>query len=608
MASMLGGLTGGREYVLKIVADVKDAVKGVDTVATKTTSMKDKMLGIGKGIATGLAAAAVVKFGTDCVSAAADANDAMDAVNAAFGSSSKEIENFSKGAAENMGMSADQFQIMAAQTGNLLQSVGINSKDAAKQTEVLTQRAADMAAIWGGSTDEAMTAINKALVGGTKGLQKYGVKISASEIQTRAMAKGYTDASGKVTDAGKAIAAQELILEKTKNMQGKFAENSKDLGSQQDILKAKMRDLQVTIGTALLPIISKIMEVAAPLIDFISKNIGWLAPLAGMILGVVAAIKVWTAVQMAFNIVMTANPIVLVAAAIAALVAGIIWAYKNVKWFRDAVDAMGRAVVAAFEWIKNAAAVVFNWIKKNWPLLLAILTGPFGAAAALVIKNWDTIKNAAIGVFTWLKKNWPLLLAIITGPIGLAVLTIARHWDGIKNGFGNVIGWFRLNIRNLYNLIIWPFQQAWGYISKIGGWITGMFGGLWHGINNAMSGLADVIKWPFMLAFDAIKYLWNSTVGGFGFSVPSWIPGIGGKGFTIPEMASGGIVTRPTVALLGEAGREAVIPLDRASGLGMGAQTVVFNIYALTASSEVGKQVYNSLKEYERVSGARVGG
>lgn len=608
MASLLGSLGGGREYVLKIIADVKDAVKGVDTVATKTSSMKDKMLGIGKGIATGLAAAAVVKFGTDCVSAAADADDAMDAVNASFGGASKEIERFSKGAADNMGMSADQFQMMAAKTGNLLQSVGINSADAAKSTEVLTQRGADMAAIWGGSTEDAMAAINKALVGGTKGLQKYGVKIDAGEIKTRAMAKGYVDASGKVTQAGQAIAAQELILEKTKNMQGAFADNSKDLGSQQDILKAKMRDLQVTIGNALLPIIIKLMEVVGPLMDFISANIGWIAPLAGMILGVVAAIKAWTIAQAALNLVMTVNPIVLIAAAIAALVAGIIWAYKNVEWFRNAVDAMGRGVVAAFNWILDVGKKVFGWIKANWPLLVAILTGPFGVAVLLIKRNWDTIVNAGRAVFNWIRNNWPLLLAIITGPFGLAVLTIKRNWDSIVSFARNTVTLIRNALGGLYNVIIWPFKTAWEYVQKIPGWITGLFGGLWNGINNAMAGIANVIKYPFELAFNAIKYLWNSTVGGFGFEVPSWVPGLGGKGFRIPEMASGGIVTRPTIALLGEAGREAVIPLDRPNALATAQpQTIVFNVYALTATSEVGKQVFNALKEYERVSGIKVG-
>ena len=51
------------------------------------------------------------------------------------------------------------------------------------------------------------------------------------------------------------------------------------------------------------------------------------------------------------------------------------------------------------------------------------------------------------------------------------------------------------------------------------------------------------------------------------------MPGIGGKGFDVPDipmLAQGGIVTSPTLAMIGEAGPEAVIPLNRAGGMGIG--------------------------------------
>lgn len=53
-------------------------------------------------------------------------------------------------------------------------------------------------------------------------------------------------------------------------------------------------------------------------------------------------------------------------------------------------------------------------------------------------------------------------------------------------------------------------------------------------------------------------------MGGFGFSLPSWIPKVGGKRFSIPMMAEGGIIIQPTMAMVGEAGYpEAVIPLPK---------------------------------------------
>ena len=91
-------------------------------------------------------------------------------------------------------------------------------------------------------------------------------------------------------------------------------------------------------------------------------------------------------------------------------------------------------------------------------------------------------------------------------------------------------------------------------------------------------------------------------MGGFGFEVPSWVPFAGGKSFKIPRMAAGGIVSSPTIALLGEAGPEAVVPLSRGGGFG----TTIINVYALTANAEVGRKVYEALQEYERTSGRAI--
>jgi len=588
--ALLGG-GGGREYVLKIIADVTDAVKGVDEVSTKTSSMKDKMIGVGKGVAAGLAAGAVIEFGKSTINAAADADDANDMMQAAFGETASYFDKFAKNAADNMGLSETAFKGMAAETGNLLQSVGINAGDAAVQTETMTQGAADMAAIWGTDVPTAMDAINKGMVGSTKGLTQFGVKISSAEVEARAMSKGYVDASGKVTDAGKAIAAQELILEKTANVQGAYADNSKDLGSQQDILKAKMANLQAGIGAGLLPVITKLMQLAQPIIDFITQNIDVLGPLAIGIGAVTAAMWLW-------NAAMAANPISLVVIAIAALVAGIMIAYQKVDWFHDLIQGLWEGIQAGF-----------NWVKENWPTLLAILTGPIGIAVLVITRNWDTIVGAFQTAVDWIATIVGTVFNILTLPFRQAIDAAKWIIDEIPGAFRTAVTGITTALGDVWNIIKKPFVDGWAAAQTAGDTVINWFKGIWNVINNAFSGLSDVIKYPFEVAFNAIKRLWNSTVGGFGFSVPSWVPGLGGKGFHIPEMAKGGIVTRPTIALIGERGPEAVIPLGMIAQMpsATAAANIVINVYALTASAEVGRQVYEALREYERISGKPIG-
>jgi len=73
--------------------------------------------------------------------------------------------------------------------------------------------------------------------------------------------------------------------------------------------------------------------------------------------------------------------------------------------------------------------------------------------------------------------------------------------------------------------------------------------------------------------FNGIASLWNNSIGKLSFKFPSFVPGLGGKGFEVPNipmLADGGIVNRATLAIIGESGPEAVVPLSRAGEFGMG--------------------------------------
>jgi hypothetical protein len=314
-------------------------------------------------------------------------------------------------------------------------------------------------------------------------------------------------------------------LKQTGDAQGDFARTSGGLANQQRILSAQVDNWQAGLGQMLLPAmlaLTKAVNAAIPVLSsfgtWIKNNAIWLGPLAAALALVVTvgythaavlklqtmltkeaiaqnviykgAMLIWTGVQKAataaqwlWNAALTANPIGLVVVAIAALVAGIIIAYKKVGWFRAGIQAMGKAAVAAFNWIKQAAGVL-----------------------------WGVMKT----VFSWT-------------PLGI----VTKH-------FGAIVGFFK---------------------------------GLPARIKSGLSTVATTLTTPFKTAFNAIAALWNNTVGRISFTVPSWVPKLGGNGFSMPQipmMADGGIVTSPTLALLGEAGPEAVVPLSKGRGMGRG--------------------------------------
>jgi hypothetical protein len=106
--------------------------------------------------------------------------------------------------------------------------------------------------------------------------------------------------------------------------------------------------------------------------------------------------------------------------------------------------------------------------------------------------------------------------------------------------------------------------------------VDSVFGFIKSAISASLSvikGYFQLVLLPYKLMFNGIAALWNNSIGKLSFKAPSWVPGFGGKGFDVPNipmLAQGGIVTSATLAVIGEAGPEAVVPLSRAGEFGMG--------------------------------------
>jgi hypothetical protein len=137
-----------------------------------------------------------------------------------------------------------------------------------------------------------------------------------------------------------------------------------------------------------------------------------------------AATIAWTGVQWLLNAALTANPIGLVVVAIAALIAIIVVIATKTDWFQ-------RLWAVAWGGIKAAAIAVWNWIRDNWPKLLAILTGPFAPAALLIMANWDRIKAATQAVFGFVAS---FVRARISEVVG-AARTVANAYIAIRDAF-----------------------------------------------------------------------------------------------------------------------------------------------------------------------------
>lgn len=331
-----------------------------------------------------------------------------------------------------------------------------------------------------------------------------------------------------------------------------------------DVMKGIRDGDMLTFATGLGDLASSVANLGADLLDLgkkIAQNgVAWVKSSAASVaakakdiaasvahkaatIASTVATQAQAAAQWVLNAAMTANPVLLVVAGLAALVAAFVIAWKNSETFRE-------IVTGAFDKVKAVAEAVWNWVSDNWPLLLAILTGPFGLAVLAIVKHRDKIielfTTVKAGIETALAKIW----STITDPFYRAFSSVRDFLDDMKDAFVVVV----------------------------------------EAIGKVYAGV-----------FNAIARAWNNTVGALSFSVPDWVPIMGGKGWDVPnipevKLASGGIVTSPTRALIGEAGPEAVIPLDRLGQMG------TINVYMPPGSN--GQDVVDALTRWQRRNGA----
>jgi hypothetical protein len=262
---------------------------------------------------------------------------------------------------------------------------------------------------------------------------------------------------------------------------------------------------------------------------------------------------------------LAALPFVLIGLAIAALILLVI---RN--W-----DTIVNATKVAFDFVKGAVEGAFNWISENWPLLLAVLTGPIGIAVLLISRNWDTIKEGATAVWQWIQEKW----------------------EAIKDAIGSAINFIKSYIDLLVNVYFrWPMAA----VTVLVDFITDKFNslvdiirGVVDQIGGVIGRMVDVIKAPI----NALFRVWNGLELRIPrVDIPEWIPVIGGKsfgGFTIPfpdlpQLAKGGVLTGPTLFMGGESGTEIVAPeeLLRAIVSEEGSRgNYTLNLYPRTADS-----------------------
>jgi hypothetical protein len=582
------------------------------------------------------AAAAIGTFTSvisPAIKAASDFQEATSKVNVIFGRASKSVKNFADSAARNLGQSKQAVLDAAGTFGTFGKAAGLAGEDLSTFTTDFVTLATDLASFNNTSPEEAVQAIGAALRGESEPLRRYGVLLNDAVLKQEAMTLGIYKGKGALTAQQKILAAQSAIYKQTNDAQGDFMRTSDGLANSQRTLKATFDDVKVSIGNAFLKNAEGATKNILFLIDALKKIPKPTGEAETKLGNFAREANGWT------------NPILSLGKALTLL--------------RQAVEGAGPATGAWNNNLRRSAqqtmrmsdeAGIFNKKFQETETTLGGATKEVDSYAKALKEGLsnalDDAKDAlddaktafndfAFSVATSIKSAFSFADAQTAGEE-----TGAGFIQGLREQVGGIIEYSR-KIQTLLdrNLSKDALQKVLESGEKAGGLIADQLiaGGqaaidetnaLVNSANMAAEkvGMNAAAKWyqqgidtaqkmvtgitteldrltpKLMAKMDAIATKLKRNVDinvTVTERVNKIVTTIAGGG--IPRMAEGGIVTKPTLALIGEAGPEAVVPLSK-----MGQMSSSSNITVNVQGADP-QQVVNALERYVRQNGALPG-
>jgi phage-related minor tail protein len=401
-----------------------------------------------------------------------------------------------------------------------------------------------------------------------------------------------------------------------------------------------------SVGQTIGEVFAVVVEGAIALVNGIKEVVQWMNEHKAIMAAVAAVVGILTTAITAYNVV---NGI---KAAMDAAQVTTVWALVAAHW---AQVTAAMAAIAPYVLIVAAIAAVIAiivlcvmyWdeivaaVKKAWEKIKEVLaqwgewidTNVIQPVVKFFSDLWNSVKTAALNAWNGIKSTWSAVKAwfnsTVVQPVKnffsnmwTSVKTAASNaWSGIKNTWSAVKNWYNTTVvqpvrnffSNMWSGIKNAGSNAWSGIKNVWSGVSGFFSGIVGKVKTVFSKVKDHILSPYRNAINAVKNLFsklklafpNIKLPHFGISPKGWKIGDLLKG-SIPKLSidwykDGGIMMKPTVFGVngnsimagGEAGPEAILPIDRLEGYIAGAIERHMNVVNLQSLADAIEELAN---------------
>ncbi len=226
----------------------------------------------------------------------------------------------------------------------------------------------------------------------------------------------------------------------------------------------------------------------------------------------------------------------------------------------DLVKAVFQIIIDAI--VNSSIVELFTTVfQAAWDGIVAIFTD----LGTWFSDRWTEVTTALSNVGTWFTDMFQKAWNGLTGIFANIGTWFGERWNDVTNALANVATWFGTIFASAYNAVVNAFSNIGGFFSGVWATVKSIFVNAGQMVGSAVGG-------AFKSAVNAVLGTIENVVNGFigmingVLDTVRGLPGLGWVGsigyVSLPRLARGGIVDSPTVAMIGEAGKEVVMPLE----------------------------------------------
>jgi hypothetical protein len=227
---------------------------------------------VGAALASFGVAAKAIQFTQKTIEEAKNLQQNLFALDLIFGSLSPQMENFAKNAA-TIGLSQAEAAKASVFLGSVMKQSGFEIDDVADKTETLVSLAADLALVYQYDVQEALLGMTALFRGEYDPIEKFGVAMKQSEINAELAARKLDHLTGSQRRLQEQTIRYELFLQRANDSMGAFGRSSGNLAAESLKLSAEFKNMQSTVGAALVPTITDLVIALKPLVEQLTPRL-----------------------------------------------------------------------------------------------------------------------------------------------------------------------------------------------------------------------------------------------------------------------------------------------------------------------------------------------